>query len=103
MFALLNFIFAIVALMIDYMLGTINKEFGSGIIYSLFSLAIILPTWAVSVRRLHDVGKSGWWLLISLIPFIGDIWLFILTVTDSQTGDNEYGANPKMDMAQLEN
>ena len=63
------------------------------IIYVLFSM---IPTLAVAVRRLHDIGKSGWWMLISLVPFIGGIWLFILLVTDSQFEENIYGKNPKL-------
>lgn len=101
MFVLFNIIFGIVAIVLDNMLGTATED-GYGVLYSLFALAIVLPTWAVTVRRLHDVGKSGWWIFISLIPIIGGIWLFILTVTDSQIGDNQYGPNPKMDLAQIQ-
>lgn len=67
-----------------------------GIIGMLYALAIIVPSLAVSVRRLHDIGKSGWMLLITLIPFIGAIWLLVLMVTDSDVGDNNYGPNPKL-------
>ena len=75
---------------------TINEFIPYGpltIIYVLFSM---IPTLAVAVRRLHDIGKSGWWMLISLVPFIGGIWLFILLVTDSQLEENIYGKNPKL-------
>jgi len=99
MFTLFNIIFSIVAIVLDNILGTANEDLGYGLIYGLFGLAILLPTLAVTVRRLHDVGKSGWWIFISLIPIVGGIWLFILTLTDSQPGDNQYGANPKMSMA----
>jgi len=51
----------------------------------------------VTIRRLHDIGKSGWWILIGLIPLIGGIWLLILMLGDSQPGDNQYGPNPKME------
>lgn len=61
----------------------------------LFSLAIILPSLAVQIRRLHDVGKSGWWIFISLVPFIGSLWLLVLMLSDSQAGTNQYGPNPK--------
>jgi uncharacterized membrane protein YhaH (DUF805 family) len=101
MFVLFNVIFAIVAIVLDNFLGTASEEVGYGLFYGLFSLAIILPTWAVTVRRLHDVGKSGWWIFISLIPLIGGIWLFVLTLTDSDSGDNQYGPNPKMDLVQI--
>lgn len=48
-----------------------------------------------SKRRLHDISKSGWWLLISLIPFVGGIIIFVFTVMDSTPGTNKYGENPK--------
>ena len=96
MFYLFNIIFAIVAIVLDNVLGTASEDVGYGLFYILFGLAVALPSWAVSVRRLHDIGKSGWWMFISLIPLIGGIWFFVLTVTDSQPGDNEYGANPKL-------
>jgi uncharacterized membrane protein YhaH (DUF805 family) len=68
---------------------------GYGPVYGLYLLAVIIPSLAVGVRRLHDVGKSGWMILISLIPIIGAIWLLVLFVTDSNPGENQYGANPK--------
>lgn len=61
----------------------------------IYSLAVLIPGIAVSVRRLHDVGKSGWFMFIVLIPLIGAIWLLILMCTDSDNGPNEYGDNPK--------
>jgi uncharacterized membrane protein YhaH (DUF805 family) len=61
-----------------------------------YLLLLIIPTLAVAVRRLHDIGKSGWWMLISLVPLIGGIWFFILSVTDSQLEENIYGKNPKL-------
>ena len=60
-----------------------------------FLLAIIIPSLAVCVRRLHDVGKSGWFILIGWIPVIGQIVLLILCIIDSQTGENKWGVNPK--------
>jgi uncharacterized membrane protein YhaH (DUF805 family) len=96
MFFLFNIIFAFVALGIDMLLGTtLGGQGGFGIIYLLYGLVMLIPGIAVAVRRLHDVGKSGWFILISLIPIIGGIWLLVLLVTDSESGDNEYGPNPK--------
>ena len=102
MFILFNLMFAIVAIVFDSILRSASEEPGYGLFYALFSLAIVVPTWTVTVRRLHDVGKSGWWIFISLIPIIGGIWLFILTVSDSQPGDNQYGPNPKMNLVQIQ-
>jgi len=68
------------------------------IISTLFQLAIIIPGWAVSVRRLHDTNRSGWTLLLNIIPLIGSLIVFIYLVTDSDPGLNEYGDNPKRDI-----
>jgi uncharacterized membrane protein YhaH (DUF805 family) len=94
MFVLFNVIISIVLTILDSLIGTMSES-GYGVLSGLYSLAILIPSLAVGVRRLHDVGKSGWWLLISLIPLIGSIWLLVLFVTDSQPGDNQYGPNPK--------
>jgi len=61
----------------------------------LFMLAMIIPSLAVVVRRLHDLGKSGWWYFICLVPFVGGIILFVFMCLDSQPGPNLYGPNPK--------
>lgn len=71
---------------------------GAGMFSGLYSLFILLPTWALEVRRLHDVGKSGWWLLLVFIPIInliGVIWLLILCLTPGEEGTNQYGRDPK--------
>lgn len=102
MFILFNAIFGIVASLLDNLLGlNFSSEYSSyasvstGIIAAVYSLAVFLPTLAVAIRRLHDIGKSGWWLLISLIPLAGPIWLFVLMVTDGNVGENQYGSDPK--------
>lgn len=61
----------------------------------LVSLALLVPGIAVAVRRLHDMGKSGWFYLLILIPLIGSIILIVMFCQDSQPGENEWGANPK--------
>ncbi len=61
----------------------------------LFGLATLIPSLAVAVRRLHDIGKSGWNILWSFLPLIGSIILLVFFCTDSQAGQNEYGPNPK--------
>jgi len=61
----------------------------------LYILAVLVPSLAVYVRRLHDTNHSAWWILLSLVPVVGGIILLIFLVTDSQAGDNRYGANPK--------
>ena len=89
MFVLFNVIFTFVAMLLDFL-------FGLPFIFTIiYTLALLIPSLAVLVRRLHDIGKSGWWYFISLIPLIGSIWLIVLLATDSQPGENEYGPNPK--------
>jgi uncharacterized membrane protein YhaH (DUF805 family) len=66
-----------------------------GIIVGLYGTATLIPGLAVSWRRLHDVGKSGAWYFMALIPFVGWILLLIQLVKDSVPGPNEYGPNPK--------
>ncbi len=95
MFALFNFIFLIVAMILDNVLGLTAGELPYGVFYFLYAFAVLIPGLAVAVRRLHDVGKSGWMILIALIPIIGAIWLLVLMVTDSQQGTNKWGQNPK--------
>ncbi len=64
-------------------------------IRSLYGLAVLVPGLAVCVRRLHDIGKSGWWVLIGLVPVIGGIWLLVLMCLDGEPKENQWGANPK--------
>ena len=66
----------------------------NGIVTTIIGLAIVLPYLAVAVRRLHDTSRSGWWLLIGLIPVVGTIILIVFWVQDSH-GDNQYGPSPK--------
>ncbi len=93
MFVLFNLIFSIAAYIVDLILGTVFD--GNGLFHALYSLIVLIPSIAVSVRRLHDTGRSGWWLLIGLIPIIGWIVLIVFFLLDSQPGTNEYGPNPK--------
>ncbi|MES2780390.1 MAG: DUF805 domain-containing protein [Bacteroidota bacterium] len=95
MFALFNFIFIIVAMILDNVFGTTIGMVPYGLFYIVYALAVLIPCIAVAVRRLHDVGKSGWMFLIALIPIVGGIWLLVLFCTDGVAGPNEYGANPK--------
>ncbi len=62
---------------------------------SIFNLAVLIPSIAVSVRRLHDIDRTGWWVLIALVPLIGWIVLLVFHVQDSTPGTNRYGPNPK--------
>ncbi len=66
-----------------------------GAVSGLFGLAMILPGLAVSIRRLHDIDKSGWFILIGIIPLIGPIILLVFTVSNGTEGDNRFGEDPK--------
>lgn len=97
-FQLYNFIISVIVVLFALAVG-----FSGGgvifiviyLIYLIFQLAILIPTLAVLVRRLHDVGKSGWFFFVSLIPLVGAIWLLVLLVTEGEPFDNKYGPNPK--------
>jgi uncharacterized membrane protein YhaH (DUF805 family) len=65
-------------------------------LYLLYSLIVLLPHLAVTVRRLHDTARNGWWLLIVLIPLVGPIMILVFTALDSDPEENQYGANPKL-------
>jgi uncharacterized membrane protein YhaH (DUF805 family) len=93
MFVLFYLIFGFIARLFDNHFRLFLIESHTGFFSLAYSLAMIVPFFAVTVRRLHDIGKSGWWILINLIPFIGTIWLIILLLNKSQMGVNEYGEN----------
>ena len=95
MFVLFNIIFSLVAIALDNVLGLAMAGMGYGPLYGIYALILLIPGIAVSVRRLHDIGKSGWMILIALIPIVGGIWLIVLMATDGNPGENQYGPNPK--------
>lgn len=90
MFSFIVFAIDVVLMVIDGVIGT------GGILYMIHVLATLVPSIAVAVRRLHDIGKNGWWVLISLVPLVGAIVLLVFLCKDSQPESNEYGANPKL-------
>ncbi len=99
MFTLWN----VVIIMFLAALEAIGTEIGSDsfasyipmVLYLLYGLFILIPSFTVSVRRLHDIGKSGWWILIGLIPVIGSIILLVWYCTEGQRCENEWGPDPK--------
>jgi uncharacterized membrane protein YhaH (DUF805 family) len=95
MFTLMNALFVICAIFIDNVTDLAFEDMPYGIVYVLYSLLVFIPSFALSVRRLHDVGKSGWMILAGLIPLFGAIWLIVLYCTDSEPTTNDYGPNPK--------
>jgi uncharacterized membrane protein YhaH (DUF805 family) len=89
LFALFNIIIAVLLSVVDYVLSS------PGIVGMVFALAVLIPSIAVGVRRLHDTDRSGWWLLIAFVPIVGTIALLVFLVLDSNPGANRFGANPK--------
>tara|TARA_B100000809_G_scaffold174181_1_gene171442 strand:- start:1441 stop:1848 length:408 start_codon:yes stop_codon:yes gene_type:complete len=95
MFALIQLIIFILALIYT---SLVDDFFGTpvvGSILGLYILATLIPWLALNVRRLHDIGKSGGYLFINLIPIIGRIWYIVLVGTDGEFGPNQYGPDPK--------
>lgn len=85
----------IVLTIIDVVAGTFSAEAGMGLLSGIYTLAVLIPSIAVGVRRLHDTNRSGWWLFIGLIPIIGAIVLIVFLASDSKPEENQYGPNPK--------
>jgi uncharacterized membrane protein YhaH (DUF805 family) len=91
MFVLINLIISWSLSLIDYFSGTTIFS----VISLVYSLIVLVPSLGVAVRRLHDVGKSGWYYLLIFLPIIGWIWLLVLFVTEGEQQSNKWGENPK--------
>jgi uncharacterized membrane protein YhaH (DUF805 family) len=96
MFVLFSVIISIVLNVLDNLLGLGFMAGTAGWLSLLYSLAVLLPSLGVSVRRLHDTGRSGWWVLIALVPLVGAIVLIVFTATEGNRGPNAYGPDPKV-------
>ena len=94
MFTLVNVVISIVLSFVDRLIGT-DSASGTGLIGGIYSLLVLLPSLAVTVRRLHDTNRSGAWIFIGLIPIIGWIVLLVFTVQEGTPGDNNHGPDPK--------
>lgn len=92
-FMLFNIIISIVLAVIAGALGLADDR-GNNILSSIYALAVLIPGIAVTVRRLHDTGKSGWFILLGLIPCVGGIILLVFMIQGSDFGANEYGEDP---------
>ncbi|CAM3739989.1 Inner membrane protein YhaH [Vibrio aerogenes CECT 7868] len=89
MFYLFMMIFMLITCILDVLVGSY------GLITGLFGLAVLLPSLSLTIRRLHDTGRSGWWCFITLVPVVGAIAFFVFTVLPGNFGDNQYGPDPK--------
>lgn len=98
MFVLCQFLIAMLFQILAYTAVFAENPTMSGIIFALnflFSFGVLIPSLAIVVRRLHDVGRSGWWYLILFVPIIGVIVLFVFLLSDGQPHTNQYGEDPK--------
>ena len=87
-FVLINVLVSMAIMLLDMFMGL-------GFLSFVYALAVLLPSLAVAVRRLHDTGRSGWWILVGFVPLIGAIVLLVFLFQDSEPGTNQYGPNPK--------
>ena len=102
MFVLFNLLFAmawafVAGLLTGLFGGSFDQESRLIFMYKLIAIyyaVTAVPAMAVGVRRLHDTGRSGWWMLIGLVPLVGGIWLIVLMCSDDNPGDNRYGSPP---------
>ncbi len=99
-FALVNLAIAVALMVVAGLFGAVADFLGTLVmgVYYLYTLAVFVPNLAVGVRRLHDTGKSGWLMLIALIPLAGLYLLYLFTV-EGDAGPNEYGPDPKSEEA----
>ncbi len=101
MFTLFSFIAAIAATAVDFAFGFALED--NGPVSIVQSLAFLVPSISVSIRRLHDIDRSGWWLLLVLVPIIGWLVLLIWECTDGTSGTNRFGPDPKNPQGDLQN
>ena len=106
MFVLVNVAISIVLGIVDAATGTASAlaaggmaSYSPGILGSIYGLAVLIPSIAVTVRRLHDTDRSGWWFFIQLIPVVGGIVILVFACLEGTRGPNRFGADPKLEVA----
>jgi uncharacterized membrane protein YhaH (DUF805 family) len=89
--------FVLFNVLVSIGVGIVGRMFGGdgNVLGTIYALVVLIPSLAVLSRRLHDIGKSAWWMLIALIPLIGAIILIVFAVKEGQEGSNQYGSDPK--------
>jgi uncharacterized membrane protein YhaH (DUF805 family) len=93
-FTLFNILVVGVFGLIDQVMGTFNFDASYGPLSAIYTLAMILPGLGVSIRRLHDTGRSGWWFMITIIPVVGLLVFLYFALLDSDPNPNQYGESP---------
>ncbi|MGE8343176.1 MAG: DUF805 domain-containing protein [Flavobacterium sp.] len=100
--AVIFFVFIALAIIVSVIGGGfLGFPVAIGLI-ALYSLIALIPSLAVTVRRMHDLGKSGWNVLISFIPLVGPIWFLVLLATEGEHGENYYGPDPKSTIEEID-
>ena len=94
--ALMTIMFSVLSFSDETGIETGPSVYLTVILVIVFLFAHFIPSIALTVRRLHDTGKSGWWYLIVFVPYLGNFVIFIFTLIDGDRGDNKYGSNPKI-------
>ncbi|MDD1796196.1 DUF805 domain-containing protein [Enterovibrio makurazakiensis] len=93
-FILVNIVVSFVLGYVDQLVGSYNAEAGIGTLGMVYAVAVLVPTLAVTVRRLHDTDKVGWWAFLSIVPF-GVIVLLIMQAFEGTKGSNRFGPDPR--------
>jgi uncharacterized membrane protein YhaH (DUF805 family) len=94
LFMLSYFIIYIIFIFIDILLDLFATDSEYGLFSTIFALLFIIPSLAVSIRRLHDTDRTGWWILIQIIPLIGFVWIIVLWCLRGTEGENRFGSDP---------
>ena len=94
-FVLFNTLIQIGLVVLDVIAGTFGEELGVGLLSGIYSLAVLVPSFAVLARRLHDTDRSGWWILIGIVPLVGGLVLLIFALFEGDPGENRFGPSPK--------
>lgn len=98
LFTLVDIVLAAVLALIDHLIGTDGRF---GLLSGIYSLLLLVPTLAVTVRRLHDTDRSGWWILLNLIPVVGWLVVIVFLAGAGTPGPNRHGADPKQSPAHV--
>jgi uncharacterized membrane protein YhaH (DUF805 family) len=93
-FVLYQSVILVLLSLVDYAIGTFSLDLRIGLLGGFYGMVVMLPSIAMAVRRLHDTGRSGWWLLAGLVPLAGEAVLFLFYLLKGQAGENRYGADP---------
>jgi uncharacterized membrane protein YhaH (DUF805 family) len=96
-FLLMTVLIFIILAVFDGILGTFRSSAGMGLLSGIFIVALAIPSLAVGTRRLHDIGRSGWWQLLNVVPYIGWLILVVLFTLRGQPASNRFGDVPTHD------